>query len=182
MRPAIRVTAGLLTATALLLSAGVRAETIQREERIKAALVFKLVKFVEWPASALAGNVPLQLCAYGNSGVTEALAAADGKPARDRTARFRKLDTLAASDLRGCHVLFIAGGSRELLNGAPPALRARGSGLLTVSDHPEFARRGGMIGLTQGENKVTFEINLRAARDGGLEPGASLLELATIVD
>lgn len=182
MRHATRITAGLLTATALLLPAGARAETIQREDRIKAALVFKLVKFVEWPVSALSGNVPLQLCAYGSSGVAEALAAADGKPARDRTARFRKLDSLAANDLKGCHVLFIASGTRELLNGVPPALRARGSGLLTVSDHPEFARHGGMIGLAQGENKVTFEINLRATREGGLEPGASLLELATIVD
>lgn len=182
MSPSTRITPGLLTATALLLSAVVHAEGIQREDRIKAALVFKLVKFVEWPASALSGNMPLQLCAYGNSGVTEALAAADGKPARDRTARFRKLDSLAANDIKGCHVLFVAGGTRELLNGVPPALRPRGTGLLTVSDHPEFARRGGMIGLAQGENKVTFEINLRTAREGGLEPGASLLELATIVD
>ncbi len=182
MRPFTRITAGLLTTAALLLSVDIHAETIQREDRIKAALVFKLVKFVEWPASALSGSMPLQLCAYGNSGVAEALAAADGKPARDRTAKFRKLDSLATAEIKGCHVLFIAGGARELLNDVPPALRTRGGGLLTVSDHPEFARRGGMIGLAHGENKVKFEINLRAAREGGLEPGASLLELATIVD
>lgn len=181
MRSATRITAGLLTATALL-SVDACADTIQREERIKAALVFKLLKFVEWPASTFAGNVPLQLCAYGNSGVAETLAAADGKPARDRTARFRKLDSLASADVKGCHVLFIAGGTKELTHGVPAALRIRGGGLLTVSDQPEFARHGGMIGLNQRENKVTFEINLRTAREGGLEPGASLLELATIVD
>lgn len=182
MRSSIRLSTALMTAAALLLSSGVRADALQREERIKAALVFKLVKFIEWPVTVLSGNMPLQLCAYGNSGVADALAAADGKPARDRTAKYRKLDALAANDIKGCHVLFIAAGTRELLNGAPPSLRSRGGGLLTVSDHPEFARRGGMIGLTQGENKISFEINLRSAREGGLEPGASLLELATVVD
>lgn len=182
MHTSIRLGATMLLATTLLLSAGARAETTQREERIKAALVFKLVKFIEWPATALYGNMSLQLCAYGNSGVADALGATDGKPARDRTARFRKIDSLSANDVKGCHVLFIASGTKELTNGVPPALRTRGGGLLTVSDQPEFARRGGMIGLSHGENKVTFEINLRAAREGGLEPGASLLELATVVD
>ncbi len=182
MLPAsLRVSAVLLAATALLQPVA-HANTVQREERIKAALVFKLVKFIEWPVSALSGNMPLQLCAYGNSGVADALATADGKPARDRTARYRKIDSLSTNDLKGCHVLYIASGTRELANGAPPSLRSRGSGLLTVSDHPEFARRGGMIGLTQSENKISFEINLRSAREGGLEPGASLLELATVVD
>lgn len=181
MRP-IRSAAAAVLSAIMLMSAHAWAQTAPREERIKAALIFKLVKFVEWPSALLSGSTPLQLCAYGNSGVTEALAAADGKPARDRTAKFHKLDSLSANDIKGCHVLFIAAGTREIANGVPPVLRNRGSGLLTVSDHPDFARRGGMIGLNQGENKITFEINLRLARDSGLEPGASLLELATVVD
>lgn len=152
----------------------------QREERIKAALVFKLVKFIDWPASHLSGKDPLQICALGDSPVNDALAAVDGKPVRDRLAQFRKLATLTPAEIKGCHVLYIPGNAKDIAGGLPASLRSRG--LLTVSDMPEFARRGGLIGLTHGENKVGFEINLRNARDSGLEPGAPLLELATVIE
>ncbi len=154
--------------------------TTLREDRIKAALVFKLVKFVDWPVAALAGKDPLQICALGDSAVGEALAIVDGKAARDRVAQFRKIGGLSLNDVKGCHVLYIPGGTREIGSGLSSALRGRS--VLTVSDAPDFARRGGMIGLIHGENKVTFEINLRNARESGLEVGAPLLELATIVE
>lgn len=153
---------------------------ISREDRIKAALIFKLVKFVEWPATALGGKDPLEFCVLGSSGVADALAAADGKPVRDRLARVRRVDALSATEIKGCHVLYIPGTAREIGGGMPAALRGRAT--LTVSDAPDFARRGGMIGLGSGENKISFEISLRTAREGGLAPGAPLLELATIVD
>lgn len=161
--------------------AAVQADTtVSREDRIKAALVFKLVKFVEWPAGMMAGKDPIQICAFGESPVSEALAAVDGRPARDRTAQFRKLASLSPAETKTCHVLYIAGNAREIATTVPASLRQRG--VLTVSDAAEFARRGGMIGLGRGENKVAFEVNLRAARESGLEPGAPLLELATVIE
>ena len=165
---------------AALLSAGSAwSDTVSREDRIKAALIFKLVKFVDWSPQALPSGSPMQFCVVGTGGVGEALAAADGKPVRDRMLKYRRLEGLG--DVRGCHVLFIPAG-RDVAAGIPAQLRQRGSGVLTISDQTDFARRGGMIGLTQGENKVGFEINLRIAREAGVEPGASLLELANVVD
>ena len=170
-----------LAACLALLSAETSADTPQqREDRIKAALVFKLVKFVEWPVTALAVNDPLLLCSLGDSPVGVALAAVDGKPARDHLAQFRRIGGLSLADVKGCHVLYIPGGAREIGGGVPVVLRGRS--VLTVSDAPDFARRGGMVGLIQGENKIAFEINLRNARESNLEPGASLLELATVVE
>ncbi|HPT50642.1 MAG TPA: YfiR family protein [Accumulibacter sp.] len=157
------------------------AETvIQREDRIKAALIFKLVKFVEWPATAMNGKDPIQICALGDSRVGEALSAVDGKPTRDRLAQFRRIASLSPTEFKGCHVLYVPSAARELGVGVPFALRGRS--ILTVSDAPDFARRGGMVCLGQGENKLSFEINLRNTREGGLEPGAPLLELATIIE
>lgn len=173
--------AAALAACLLLAPVGIVAEApLQREDRIKAALIFKLIKFVDWPATALAGKDPLQICVAGASPVGDALASVDGKPARDRLAQFRKVDALSVAETRGCHVLYIPAGNREFAGGVPAALRGRS--VLTVSDAPDFARRGGMIGLSRGENKISFEINLRNAREGGLEPGAPLLELATVVE
>ena len=168
-------------AAAVLLSASARADgEVPREERIKAALVFKLVKFVEWPAAALPGKDPVRLCVLGESAIGEALAVVDGRPVRDRLTQFRKIASLTPAEVKGCHVLYIASGVRETSGGTLPGLR--GFPTLTVSDAPDFARHGGMIGLTRSENKLSFEINLRNARESGLEPGAPLLELATIVE
>lgn len=165
----------------LLMSTGIRADSdVPREERIKAALVFKLAKFVEWPVAVLPGRDPLCFCVLGNSAVGEALAAVDGKPVRDRQAQYRVVASLAPAEVKGCHVLYLARTVRETSAGMPPGLR--GFPTLTVSDAPDFARRGGMIGLTRSENKLSFEINLRNARETGLEPGAPLLELATVVE
>ncbi|HQO29700.1 MAG TPA: YfiR family protein [Accumulibacter sp.] len=152
----------------------------QREDRIKAALVFKLVKFVDWPAAAMAGRDPVQICSLGESHVAEALAAIDGKPIRDRLAQFRKITTLTVNEVRGCHVLYIPASAREASGSVSAVLR--GKNVLTIGDAPDFARRGGMIGLIQSENKLSFEINLRVARESSLEPGAPLLELATVIE
>lgn len=165
---------------ALSFSGSAWSDAVTREDRIKAALIFKLVKFVDWPPQTLLVGSPMQFCVVGTGGVGEALGAADGKPVRDRTLKYRRLEGLVG-DVRGCHVLFIPAG-RDAVASIPAQLRQRGSGVLTISDQPDFARRGGMIGLTQGENKVGFEINLRVTREAGMEPGASLLELANIVD
>jgi hypothetical protein len=171
----------LLPAFLLVLATGVAADVPQqRENRIKAALIFKLVKFVEWPATALAGRDALQICALGDSPVGESLAAADGKPVRDRVAHYRRIDGLSPNDARGCHVLYVPAGAPEIGSGMPVSLRGRS--VLTVSDGQDFARRGGMVGLVRSENRITFEINLRNAREAGLDPGAPLLELATVVE
>ena len=165
---------------ALLPAGSAWSDTISREDRIKAALIFKLVKFVDWSPQALPAGSPMQFCVVGTGGVGEALAAADGKPVRDRILKYRQLEGFGA-DVRGCHVLFIRAG-RDGAASVPSQLKPRGGGVLTISDQPDFARRGGMIGLTQGENRVGFEINRRITREAGVEPGASLLELATVVD
>jgi len=47
---------------------------------------------------------------------------------------------------------------------------------------PDFNKRGGIINLVQQDNRIGFEIQLRYAREHGLQIGAPLLELARVVD
>ncbi|QTN43746.1 YfiR family protein [Marinobacter salsuginis] len=58
---------------------------------------------------------------------------------------------------------------------------ARQQGILTVSDLPEFVRKGGMVGYVKQGNVIRFEINLKAATDAGLTINSRLLELAVRV-
>lgn len=174
---------GLLGLAALVFAAYATAgpdAAVSREDRIKAALIFKLVKFVEWPTGAMPGKDPIQICVAGKSPVGDALSVVDGKPIRDRNTAYRRLAALSPAEVMGCHVLYVPESAREVGNGLPASLRLRG--VLTVGDAPDFARRGGQIGLLRGENKVAIEVNLRVAREAGLEPGAPLLELATVVE
>jgi hypothetical protein len=55
------------------------------------------------------------------------------------------------------------------------------AGVLTVSDIPQFARRGGMIELVLAGNKVRFEINVAATARAGLTLSSELLKLAVVV-
>ena len=164
-----------------LFAAGALADAeVNREARIKAALVFKLVKFVRWPASAMSGKEAIRFCAFGDSAIGDLLAAVEGKPVRDRLAQFRLLKGLAVADIKDCHVLYVGAGAQEVSGSASPAWRTYP--VLTISDAPDFSRGGGMIGLTSNQNKLSFEINLRVARESGLELDAPLLDLATVIE
>ncbi len=166
-------------ALACLAGSAMADEAAQREARIKAALVFKIVKFVDWPAGTFGAGVPVRICTLGDSPVAQALSAVDGKPVRDRSAQIVRLGS-APGDAAACHLLYVAPTSRDAVAGLQAALRGRA--VLTVSDLPDFARRGGMIGMERDENRIAFEINLRAAREAGLAPAAPLLELARVVE
>ena len=53
--------------------------------------------------------------------------------------------------------------------------------VLTVSDMPQFSRRGGMIQFVVEGKKVRFEVNLTAVQRAGLTLSSELLKVATAV-
>lgn len=60
--------------------------------------------------------------------------------------------------------------------------RTSGQPVLTISDEPDFAKSGGMIGLSTRGNKITISINVGAYESSDLVVSSQLLELAEIVD
>lgn len=162
---------------AILCAAPVWAE-VPREARIKAALVLRLLKFVDWPAETTARMESLQICTWGDSPTEAALQSLQGQKIRDWEVRVRKLGT--PLDTRACLVLFVSEGVREV---SPTLLYHSGNpAVLTISDMPDFNKRGGIINLVRQDNRIGFEIQLRYAREQGLQLGAPLLELARVVD
>lgn len=173
-----RARAALAVCLALSLGAQVRAD-LAREARIKAVLVIRLVKFVEWPGETRAE--PLTICTWGESSTTAGLQSLQGQSVREREIRVRKLaTTIAGPDSRGCQVLFVAEGAGDL---SPGALNGTGNAaLLTISEMPDFRKHGGIISLITQDNRVAFDIHLRNARESGLQIGAPLLQLARVVN
>ena len=158
--------------TALSMSAPGRAQGNPLEAKVKAAYLFHLAKFVEWP------NLPaneLRLCVIGADSVGDMMASLANRQLRDRPL---KIEVGTLTDPSQCQVLYIGQGDKRL-----PELirRVRGQGVLTVSDGGDFARQGGIVGFYSEAGKIKLEINPATARSANLKISAKLLELARTV-
>ncbi len=147
------------------------------ETEIKAALLYKFAKFVVWP-NEVAGptSQPLVLCVFGTDplGLMPILETIAGQRVRNRPVFAQQILTVQqATD--HCQTLFIDQTERRRL----PALLAQlgEQPILTVSDISGFAQAGGMIELTTRQ-RLSFTINLTAARQAGLHLSAQLLQIA----
>jgi len=153
------------------------ADTPLPEYQVKAAIVYKVAKFVSWPASSFdTGEAPLTLCIAGTDPFGDYINGLEGQIVHGRSLAVRRIEDseVLTAD---CHILFVGEDSTSVQ-------MLRGSGtrhVLTVGDSPEFAANGGMLGLSIDNNRVRFEVNLDAARESDLTISASLLQLATIV-
>lgn len=144
------------------------------EYELKAAFIYQIAKFVEWPAS----DAPLRLCVIGGNPFGPALENIRGKTVNERKLEIRLLD--AGGDVRECAMLFVAATAERHLERI--VLLARGSGMLTLGDSEGFAQRGAMVNFFPEQGKLRFEINLEAARQGGVRISSKLLSLARIVE
>jgi hypothetical protein len=152
---------------------------VSREDKIKAAIIYKLTKFVRWPATALPHDSnPLVMCALGSDPVGEALSNVEGRTVWNRKARFLQISA-SQEAVDHCHVVFIPRSQAPHMERILQELRDRP--VLTVSDAPRFAQLGGMVGLVKLTNRISFEINLEATRRARISISAQLLELAHIV-
>lgn len=175
-----RILARLLPVLCLLGVQALQAEEGEREAKIKAAVIFKILKFVEWPFAAMpAPDTPLLVCLLGRDPLAAALADLEGVSTQGHALHFLYVAYPLPGATR-CHALVVAAGESEHLHPLLDHLAERPT--LSLAEIPNFARRGGIVGLVRATNRLSFEINLRAARRAGLSISAPLLELATIVE
>jgi hypothetical protein len=75
--------------------------------------------------------------------------------------------------LGACHLLVLMADAPE-----PRRVLAEAQGTLTLGEGDGFVDAGGMIGILVVERRVRFDVNLEAARRGGIGLSAQLLRLA----
>lgn len=146
------------------------------EYEVKAAFIHNIAKFVEWPAPSVGGET-LQLCVLGRNPFGDALSVLDGKQVGKLSWKI-SFPTIQ-SNLRACHVLFIAASEGGRL--APILDKLGDAPTLTVGDTENYAELGVMVNFYIDENKVRFEANPEAASRVRLKFGSQLLKLARIV-
>lgn len=149
------------------------------EYQVKAAYLYNFGRFVQWPPNAAAaqGN-SFPICVIGQDPfgpVLDSILAGESIDGRKVVAR--RIAT--SQDAVNCRILYVSSSEESRLKELFAALDK--SGVLTVSDIPEFSQRGGMIQFVMEGNKIRFEVNLTSAQDAGLILSSDLLKVATAV-
>ena len=146
-----------------------------KEYEAKAALIYNLAKFVEWPDDT--SNDILTLHVLGANPFGGALNSIKGKSIKGRTIQVKQVKSL--QDIDECSMLFISSSENKNLDSLIKTIK--GLRILTIGDTDGFANQGVIMNIYIEKRKLRFEINIDAAKESGLKLSSKLLNLARIV-
>jgi YfiR/HmsC-like len=142
------------------------------EEDVKAAVLYHLTQFVDWPDENN-GDV-YRICVAGDTATSTALQhLTQGKLVRSHPIRIERIS--GPMEARGCHVLFITACAKPRL--AQYLMSVRDSGILTVGEQPGFLELGGMIELIFQGQHVGLTLSSETIQRSHLIVSSKLLRL-----
>jgi len=148
------------------------------EYQVKAAYLYNFGKFVEWPTGVTASESSFNICVLGQDPFSSTFGTTiAGESIKGKNVLIKRIPR--AQDAVGCHILFVSSSEEARLKEILAALDK--TSVLTVSDMPQFTRRGGMIQFVTEANRVRFEVNLTNAERTGLTLSSQLLKVAISV-
>jgi hypothetical protein len=149
------------------------------EYQVKAAYVYNLAKFVEWPSGAFHGATdPIGICVFGQSPIADALEeAVAGEKIDDRRLIVHRVSEV--QEANNCHILFIAARPRKHLRTILANLKTGGT--LTVGETADFLEEGGALNFLLEGNKVRIEVNMNAVERQQFHISPKLLSLARVL-
>jgi hypothetical protein len=161
--------------TCALVLSPVSATTQQHDERaVRAAYVFNLIKYVEWPE----GHGDLLIEYIGEPATGETLQKMlDGKTSDSRT--IHVLLAPHEDELAKCSIVYIA--DRKVSEIHKELDRLKGKKILTLGETETFTEDGGMVGLVKVDDHIQIQVNLEAAQRAGVKISSRVLSLAQIV-
>jgi YfiR/HmsC-like len=169
--PIVFAVLGVLFAS-LCCSAQPAAQVSGSEDDIRAAVLFHLTQFVEWPGKYEAQ--PYRICIAGSAPTSIALEhLVEGKSVRSHPIRVEQI--AGPTEVRGCQIVFIAACARLRLQ--QYLISLRDSDILTVGEQPGFLDLGGMIQLFFQAQRVGLVVNLETMQRSHLTVSSKLLRL-----
>jgi len=145
---------------------------------VKAVYLYNFGRFVEWPASVATKSDSFNVCVLGQDPFGPALdSTLAGETIGGKSVAAKRISS--PQEAVGCQILFLSAAEDSRLITIMEALDK--GAVLTVSDIPQFSKRGGMIEFVREGKKVRFEVNLTAVQRAGLTLSSELLKVATTV-
>lgn len=181
--PAIRLFTHILLALSLAsastYSNAQHSDNISREQKIKAAYLYHLTKFIDWPgqhSNKLSKSI--NVCIIGQQPFANFLQQLESKKAKGRPIKVISTELSSTSNPQ-CHIVFYQ--SSKQAKGEQLQKFAR-QGALTVGEKDSFTSQGGMVGMVVVDNHIRLQINYQLTKQAGILVSANLLEVATIVE
>jgi hypothetical protein len=146
------------------------------EHKVKAAIVYRLLGFVEWPPRAFASaDTPLVIGVIGADAFAQELGRTVGaQRVGDRAVHVQSLS--AGDPLTGVHVLFVGGRQAGRVNTALEGVKGRP--ILTITEVDEQGAATSIVNLLVLDERVRFDIGMAAANEAQIRISARLLPLA----
>jgi hypothetical protein len=146
------------------------------EQLLKVAFIYNFAKFTTWPDSVFADpKAPITFCVVGKHEFGTAFDSVQGKSVGGRTVIVKYLSSYRNKD--ECQVVYVAPSEKSRL----PKIVSTSKEIhaLTVSDIDGFGESCGIIQMVRGsDDRIGFEINVKAAAESGLKLSSKLLSLA----
>ena len=170
----------LVTLALLQGSQHVLAQAPSREYQLKAVFLFNFTQFVDWPANNFENpGSPIVIGVIGDNPFGAYLAQTvsgekiNGHPL---AVQYYKNE----EEIKSCHILFV--NVTETKKQEQVLEEVQGKNILTVSDHPDFLKEGGMIRFVTNNNKIKLQINMDACKESKMILSSKLLRLAEIIN
>jgi hypothetical protein len=145
---------------------------------LKAAFIYNMAKFAEWPADFVGSNAPITLCVGRDDAVAQPLVdSVQGQRIGEHPVAVVRI--APDSPLRSCQLVFLSGLDARKTTKVLESLE--GTAVFSVSDGDGFAAAGGVAQLFLEGDRLRFAINVDAAQRSRLRLSSKLLALAKIV-
>ena len=145
---------------------------------LKAAYIFNFVRFTDWPTLRDKSNGSLRLNVLNDQKIYDTLYMLSQEPSGVEMG-LAVQSCLEDTCLKQSSIIFI--GQSDGVDYKKLLKSLNGSAVLTISDIAGFSRNGGMIEISQDENRMVFTINLDTVKKSDLYVSAQLLQLANII-
>ncbi|MBB36794.1 MAG: hypothetical protein CME88_11665 [Hirschia sp.] len=142
-----------------------------RDNQIRAAMVFNFVRYAEW--HTLKPTNSLVLCVSEDARILDELRALSNREVNGKTLTVHLLSGVSEED---CHLAYLS--ETHALDEKAFSLFQRG--VLTISSVPDFTSHG-MIELVTIGRQTRFSINNSIANEAGVSFSSRLLRLAVTV-
>jgi hypothetical protein len=153
----------------------VQSAEVSQEYQLKAAFLYNFARFISWPEQALpAGHNYMNFCIVGPNPFASVLSNLESKVIDGHSIKIYYNDNLSSE--QECHLTFYSNSEASTLANLNWSFSSENT--VCVSDIPGFVEAGGDIEFIRKQDRIQFIINNTTLKKKGMQPRASLLQLA----
>ena len=166
----------LCVALLLLTSTNAHADDYSKEDAVKAAFIYHLAQFVEWPAYR---SETITIGVFGEDPFNGALEIIHGKLVNGQSIRIKPLSSTDPA-VDNVQVLIVGWCDENELTSILASTVNRP--ILTIADMDVFKVEGAIISLFRKGTRQKFGVDRQAASRAGLILSSQLLQIAAVVN